>query len=309
MFTARYRLTRWDEHVRLLPGRVLGQWFCVERAGGKPLWERRYRRPNMVVDVSDGIVVATEARSDGPSAGNLGCYGISMETGELLWVSHGNGLWGHALRCLDYLPGFANEMRDVPMHVDGQECMCGSGRVLDVRTGRQVRRVTCEQIKSRNQPSNEVQDDTYVLHAEGKVAIAPGVWLMHGDSGVRNLGGLRLQLLNEDDTIRWSFDINAAGYHISHCHFYAYRYAKQYVYVVASEEPSMKPDPTQEYHVVDNPTHFHLLTIETSSGVVVQDIQLGSRRYRECRIEDIDEHGLLVAADNRDLWYFSRNQR
>jgi hypothetical protein len=24
---------------------------------------------------------------------------------------------------------------------------------------------------------------------------------------------------------------------------------------------------------------------------------------------DIDEHGLLVAADNRDLWYFSRNQR
>lgn len=308
-FTARHPLVQWYGHVQLLPDRVLGQWVCVERSAGKPLWEKRYHRPNTVVGVSEGVIIASEMRSDGPWTLDFGCYAISLETGDLLWVSHGSGLWGRVLRCLDYLPGFTNDLRDSPMSVEGPECICGSGRVLDVRTGQQIRQLTQEQLKSRNeaQKKERPKSDAQVLYEGGKVPVSSGAWLTHTEEpGVMNARGLRLRLLNEDDTIRWSFDLDTTGYQISHCNFYAYRYARPYVYIVASEEPSMKPHPTLEHHVLENPTLFRLLTLDTSSGELVQDIPLGSQRYSECRIEDIDEHGLLVAADHRSLWYFTR---
>src|SRR4051794_33898504 len=64
-FTARNGLTQWYGHVRLLPGHALGQWFCVDRRTGKPLWERSFSRPNSVNGVADGVIVASETQSVG----------------------------------------------------------------------------------------------------------------------------------------------------------------------------------------------------------------------------------------------------
>jgi hypothetical protein len=62
-------------------------------------------------------------------------YGIDAQTGNLRWVNHANGLWGKLLRCLDFVPGFTNEFRDVPKCVVDQYVVTARGRILDVRTG------------------------------------------------------------------------------------------------------------------------------------------------------------------------------
>src|SRR3954470_22795843 len=141
-FGVRQRLTDGYGHVELLPHHVLGQWFCVDRATGRRAWERRFFRPNNVVGIADGVIVASEMRSDGPWTADFGCYGISLESGRLLWTSHADGWWGRFVRMLDFVPGFTNELRDAPVDVTGCRCTCGSGRVLDVRTGHTVRRLS-----------------------------------------------------------------------------------------------------------------------------------------------------------------------
>ena len=74
-------------------------------------------------------------RSDGPWSGLLGCYGISLENGQLLWTSHGSGIWGRLGRLLDFVPGFANEFRDTPRQIKDGKNFCDSGRIIDIQTG------------------------------------------------------------------------------------------------------------------------------------------------------------------------------
>lgn len=63
-FTARAPLTRWYEHVRLLPDRVIGQWFCLDRSSGMPIWEQRLERPDEIVGIASGVIISLRARSE-----------------------------------------------------------------------------------------------------------------------------------------------------------------------------------------------------------------------------------------------------
>jgi hypothetical protein len=172
-FDARRRLTDWYDHVELLPNHVLGQWFCAERATGRRLWERGFIRPNNVVGIADGVIVASEMRSDGPWTAGFGCYGISLETGRLLWTSHGEGGWDRFVRMLDFVPGFTNELRDAPVEETGGRCRCGSGRVLDVRTGRTVRPLSKEEACAERP---EVMTDACRLYSTPALEVRTGVW-------------------------------------------------------------------------------------------------------------------------------------
>ncbi len=148
-FNARPTLTQWYGHVHLLPGHALGQWFCVDRDTGRLLWERSFTRPNSVSGVADDMIVATETVSRGPGTWSAGCYGISLADGRLLWESHGSEPPEHAAADGE-ADGDADEARyawDSPSSVEGDECVCQSGRVISVRDGRLLRRVTPEQIR------------------------------------------------------------------------------------------------------------------------------------------------------------------
>ena len=139
MFAARYRLSDGYEHVQLVGDRVLGYWVCLNRCDGTLIWERTYWRPNEIVAIAENVVVATEESSSG-------CFGISLETGRLLWTSHASGWRGRMFRALDFVPCFANELRDAPHHVQGQECFCYSGRVIDLCSGRDLRRIPKDEV-------------------------------------------------------------------------------------------------------------------------------------------------------------------
>src|SRR5688500_4948391 len=92
-----------DGNPRLLPNRVVGPWYCLDRATGALLWRRQFTRPNTISGIAQGVIIAREWRMDSPVVMELGVYAISLETGKLLWVSHGNGWWGRFVRSLDYV--------------------------------------------------------------------------------------------------------------------------------------------------------------------------------------------------------------
>jgi outer membrane protein assembly factor BamB len=309
-FTARYSLARWYGHVQLLPDRILGEWFCLDRRDGRLLWERQYRRPTTIVGVSDGVIIAGETRSDGPWTRGFGCYGLSMNTGELLWTSHRNGVWGRVVRLLDYIPGFTNDLRDCPVDVAGAECICASGRVLDIHTGREVRRIPKEQVRALS-ASPEARSEAETLYNSmsqpyTRVQIAGGQWLSHRRPKEPGKRGFALYLSHDDDSIIWEFDLASTGYYVSHANFYAARLVRPYVYIVASELPSLVPHATKARHVIPNPTVFRLLTLDLASGRIVQDVRISDTKYSECRIENADDRGVAVSAGGRELLYYGR---
>ena len=126
-FHAKRPLTRWFEHVRLRPECVVGQWFCLDRRDGLAKWER-HLRPDEIVAVSDGVIVANERRRLSVGSLRHGCFGISLDTGKVIWASHSTGL----LDGLRRLVGWT----DHPVLVANHRVYCHSGRVLDVATGR-----------------------------------------------------------------------------------------------------------------------------------------------------------------------------
>ena len=288
------------------------QWFGVDRHTGKPLWERAYFRPNCIVGVADGVVVASETRSDGPWTFDFGCYGISLRTGRLLWTSHRDGWWGRVVRLFDYVPGFTNELRDVPARVTaGGEVVCGSGRVLDVRTGRRVRRVSPDEVgRARDdRPKTDaalLYDSGMVVGSTG-VALSPGRRLSVKPAVGPSPPGFHLYLSDDRGTPVWAFDLAAAtGYEVTHPNHYSYRLAGPHVYVVASEEPKWRPHPTKAHHIVPNRRRFHLLAVELGGGTVVQNVRLTDAPVAECRIEDVDERAVLVSIGTRKLRCYGR---
>ena len=81
------------------------------------------RGANTIRAIADGvIVVLSEMRSDGPWTADFGVYAIALESGDLLWTSHREGLAGTVCKAaLDHVPGFTNELRDRPKRVQDGE--------------------------------------------------------------------------------------------------------------------------------------------------------------------------------------------
>jgi outer membrane protein assembly factor BamB len=78
-------LNQWYGNVATYEGRVLGQWFCLDAKTGDVLWEKDMEDPNTITGVSKGIIVATTTQSGGPWTASSGIYGLSLETGDLVW--------------------------------------------------------------------------------------------------------------------------------------------------------------------------------------------------------------------------------
>jgi hypothetical protein len=307
-FTSRATLWQWYGHVHLLQSRVLGQWVCLDRSDGRVLWEKRFCRANTICEVAGGVIVASETRSDGPWTADFGCYGISLETGELLWTSHAGGNRGRLLRLFDFVPCFTNELRDSPAFAQGGEVVCTSGRVLDVRTGRDTRRIPSEEVRGHKRPQSEAWTlyQGRLQNAYTRVRLPNGSWLSHKPRPEEGaVIGFRLYLLGDDGSVRWDFDLAATGYHIAG-NYSSYRYATPFLYLVVSEERQQRDVAGRPGYALPNAAVYRLLTLNLNDESLVQDFRLEDSKVTECRIEDVDDAGLLISLDARQLWYYTR---
>lgn len=318
-FTARAPLTRWYEHVRLLPDRIVGQWFCLDRSSGVPIWEQRLERPDEVVGIESGVIVANERWRQSFGSARSGCYGISLETGKLLWTSHAPGLGGWILWLLDFLPDYPNILfRDRPISVLDGKCYCKSGRVLDLRTGRQIERVPAQRVKAPQQlvSQTEVLGRTRGLDSSAKLKMGNGVWLSHKLGGNQNntpttdeyfdsVWDFRLFATDDNGEVKWFFDVNDTGYETCYCPYEEKcRYSFPYLYLLACEKRTTRRENSIEVY---NPSEFHLLTLDLVTGQIVQDIPVLGKPVESCRFEDIDAGGVLASDADRTLLYFAKS--
>lgn len=299
-------LTQWYGHVHLLPDHVVGQWFCVERHSGHLLWQSKLRRANTFCGVDSGVIVASEMRSDGPWTATFGCYGISLDSGTLLWTSHGTGIRGVLARLFDFFPGFTNELRDTPHHVEDGQVFCESGRVLDVKTGRLLKKITSDTVQAHEKPSSIDWHfyNTGMEKDHSRIAVGNGLFLRHAQEkeGMQR-GVFKLAADTEDGNLVWQLSIEQLGRHIDG-NFYSYRLVPPFIYLILSDESRYKPHPSQKHVVLPNPTRWHLVTLDLATGEVLQDFPLGDQKIEECRIEDVNQYGLLIGKSNNELVYY-----
>lgn len=314
-FSSQKPLSQWYGHVVLLPDDVLGQWFCLARESGELKWQHNIFRANRFCGVDCGIIVADEMRSDGPWTSSFGCYGISLEDGQMLWKSHGTGLRGWLGHLLDYVPGLTNEIRDSPHHVKDGQVFCYSGRVLDIHTGKTLKKISPDAVQLFQQPKSLAKQlyqtsGIYSLLEEPlqkEVSIGKGISLYHPEYErgqprkdwaiiAKNDNGQELWRCTTKQLYEWYIGGN----------FYSYRLAVPYIYLIVSEEPATKPDPKNEKYHVPNPTIWHLITLDVWSGDIVQEISLGSEMLTECRIEDLDDDHVLIGNSNQELFMYER---
>jgi len=260
------------------------------------------------------VIVASEMRSDGPWTFTFGCYGISLDTGSLLWISHGTGFRGVLARILDFIPGFTNELRDSPHHIEDGQIFCEGGRVLDVKTGEVLREVARDSVQAHESPSSVghlfyntgIGKNASRENDHSRLAVGNGLFLRHVQAQEgKQRGVLQITAENRDGTCVWEFSTDQLGRHIDG-NFYSYRLVPPFLYLVVSDECKYKPHPSQKRCVVPNPTHWHLVTLDLTTGEVRQGFSLGEEQQDECRIEDVDNGGLLIGRSNRELLYFAR---
>jgi hypothetical protein len=295
-FTARYTLTQSYGHVQLLPEHVLGQWFCLARGSGAPLWERTFDCADTVCGLADGVVVASETVSRGPGTWSEGCYGISLATGELLWTSHGE------------------DGKDSPAAIQGNEVVCRSGSVVSISNGHLLRRISCDERRAIEEeyifgdPS-----DAMILYSRGRYPNArrrrvwlDGVgWLTLARKPRQWNTSFLLSATDSAGAVIWAFDLATTGYVMNHFNYFASRLVGRHVYVIASEGPNSRRLPAPRY-VQPIPTRFHLLTVELERGTIVQDVYLSDQPVTECRIEDADDRAVLVSTGGREIAHYRR---
>ena len=284
-------------HLHLLPDRVIGQWFCLDRKSGEPLWEGIPCQADDVVGVSEGVIVAQESRASGPTGYTFGAFGISLRTGELLWESHYNrpgrgGLWGRILRLIPI------EHIDHAIAVRGSECLTARGRVLDVHTGNRVR------YEGSTEGWREVVGDddspSHRLYCRKPVECGAGKVLRHGtpdkpakEGGFPD-GTFRLFLADAGGNPVWAFDLSNTG-HFTKGNYFSYRYAGAWIYIVVSKRPQKAASDSSE----PNPSHagageYFLWALDVETGQVRQKIWLADMDVKHCSIDDLDDQALLV---------------
>jgi len=299
-FSSKNGLVQWYGNVDFYGDRVLGQWFCLDAKSGRLLWERSMSEPNTVVGVTKGVIIASEMQSDGPMTFDLGCYGISLESGEMLWdskyISYPPDGW--LSRMLKPLFGRFIECNESPLDVNDGKVWCESGRILNALDGTLIARENPGEIKKKEElrrkgdPAQKLYDgERVVVDTKGPLMIS-----LEGDDDTEDL---RLYGFSGKEAPDWTFDLGSMGYS-SEDNFFAYRYRRPYVYFVVKEGKRYLPGgEDQALKVRKAPAR--MLTVDGRNGEVVQNFRLTDDGVREYRIEAVGSRGILLSRDNRRL--------
>lgn len=282
-------LTKFYGHVDYYGQYVIGQWFVLDAVKGSELWTGSFWRANAIRGCEDGVIVASELCSTGPWMGELGIYGIDVKTGELRWVSHGSGIWGKFLYCLDCIPFLANELKDSPRAVRDGHVITSAGRILDIQTGLPT---------SQDRPAFldlQAKSPAKIFYSDGSLQVQCGKLF------VKALWE-SFSLFCCDDQGReiWRF---AAADHAGYVdtNYYSYRFHDGRVFILMGDAPARVPDPKRADYVIPNPANYCLVVVDVATGKFEMH-SLGKAKLRtEARIETIREDNMLVSFDGKDL--------
>jgi hypothetical protein len=282
-------LTKWYGHVDYYGQYVIGQWFALNADTGTEYWSRRFFRPTTVFVCKYDVIVASETRSDGPWTGNFGIYGIDAKTGNLLWTNHGRGIWGKFLRCLDYVPKFTNEFRDVPIYSVDQYVFTERNRTIDIRTGREFPLPNVKPPKQHDRPDKK-------LYQNKSLEI---------DGDTVNVEGVRddFMICRRDKTGHdvWRFAAKDCSLYVAG-NYYSYRLHYERIYIVVGDAPNYVPiNDSNPWHVKPNPANYQMGIVDVSSGEFKLVPLLDAMHRKECRIEAICDSRILVSCDGTYL--------
>jgi len=304
-FTSKNGLVQWYGNVNFYGDRVLGQWFCLDAKSGRLLWERRMSGPNTVVGVTNRVIIASETRSDGPWTLDFGCYGISLETGEMLWdskyISYPAGGW--LSRMLKTLFGRLIESNESPLEVKDGKVWCESGRILNASDGTLIARENPGEMKKKEELSGNGDPAQKLYNGERVLVDRKGPLMISMEESSGEVGhhteDLRLYGFSRKEAPDWTFDLSSMGYS-SEANYFAYRYRHPYVYFVVKEGEGYLPEVEgQALQVRKAPAR--LVTVDGRNGEVVQNFRLTDEGVREYRIEAVGSRGILLSRDNRRL--------
>ncbi len=294
-FTARDALTDWYGHVHLSDGKAVGQWFCVDLQSGRRLWEHTFEGPNTICGISDGVIVATETKSGGPWTASFGAWGISVDTGKLLWPTRREVSWGR--RLLELIPFVGPPVPGTAAHVEGSLCFCEGGKVLSIHTGNVVGEAGAD--------PEEWMDNAQAKDAPWNFYMGQPLKLDNGDvltRGSEDDEGFHLFRAATNGASRWHFDLAREGHFITG-NYYSYRYSDGFVYMVVSERyRELTFDPAEPHG-----GHYYLWTLELQTGRLCQKVAIPDW-VGECRIEDVDQRHVLISTANKKLFCYGRIQ-
>jgi hypothetical protein len=280
----------WPGEVWLLPQHVLGTWFCLDRASGCLLWQRSHYRMNTIAAVQDDIIVASETRWDSPLIEELGLYGLSLQTGEHLWTSHGSGRWGRFVRWLDWVPGFTNELRDALWKTRPGQVVTRQGRVLDIATGEEIGReiVDFENYETTMPAEWRLRKDKTVDFGEFGVLRKGTPDSPEQPDGAVHYSIFPLFCEDHRGHVRWVFE--PSEQEVIDSYYGDVLFLPPFIYWVAAAEPL-----TAEGDTSTEPDYFTLQVLDIRSGQVVQRVPLNTQPALNARIHKGDEKHLLVS--------------
>ena len=315
-FTANKHLHLWYGHVHLLNDYVVGQWFVLKRNSGECLWERGFQRANTIFEITDGVILASETRSDGPWTASFGCYGISLSSGDMLWRWYGNGIRGRLAKFLDCVPNYTNEFRPHFVGVRGNEFATKQGHILDIHTGRFLRREAEISIPQKNY---EPQTAAQKIYNGQPVEVAPNLLLSTREarakmgklpSGITSMSFPKQKkpfgfvLRNTQGQTVWDWSPTELGLHPI-TNYYGWRLFENKLVVLCGEKSETVPIHSGKPLIVKpNATKYQLLLVDVLTGKVDQKIIVSKEKVDSCRIEDVDSKGILVGCGIRNLQFY-----
>lgn len=262
-----------------------------------------------MVGVDQGVIVATETRSDGPWTGAFGCYGLDLKSGRHRWSNHGGIVRGSLAKLLGFIPGLTNSVRDTAQWVADGRVYTRCGRVLDVQSGQAVGSHTTE-VPPPGAPgaptagvyatrARRLYEEREVeLDDGGSIRLEPLEKSLGFDTIVhRDAGGCETTLVDATES--------ADGYEQN---FYGFRLheSRPLLFVLARDCPPTRPvDPDTPYRVERVPGHYRLLVVDWTTGGRAEFPLSIAQPAERCRIETLVGDTLLLSVDDRHLLMWS----
>lgn len=276
-------------YVQLIGPHVLGQWFCLERSSGRLLWQGDGHGMTDVSGHAHGIVVGTEMVSSGPGTYSRGCKAMRIATGALAWEATPpapRGLFERFWRSFIIVT-------EAVSFVDGDEVFLDSGRVLDLRSGTELRRIDKAKLGALSGAhwKARMDDDAHRFYVGEPVAFAGGL-LKRGTPGeatpntLDRTTPLAFYFERADGSIAWRHALDA-GLQIDG-NFHSYRWVPPSVLVIAAP----RGDAAERA--------YRLIEVDARDGSTRAEFALDEAPNADCRIEDADANDLLVSGRRAD---------
>jgi outer membrane protein assembly factor BamB len=280
-YNADHDLTQWYGNVELCGRYAIGQWFCIELTTGHVVWTGADHPATAIhdVDTKRGVIVATQTNSGGPCTWDSGLYGISIETGELLWTGPSNDGVSLFRLLVSFLPGLRIDWVGSPHALVDGELFTESGHVIDVTTGASLRKIPEADLPPRTDDASPA----HRLYRDGELSLR---------------GGGSLHVAADEDGFAvartgpgaWHFEL-AEHKRFVEGNYFSWRLRGRSLVMIVSDAPG-------------DTGHSELWELDLPSGEVKAKTRLTTRRGAVCRLEDVDDGHLLIRRE-RTLWCFA----